>query len=137
MPAPKDPIKYEEWRHNISKGLTGKHLSDEAKLKIKMWWDTHTHPPKGVPRTKEIIKILSESNKGERNPNFGKHWSEEKRTQMSLSHMGLQSGPNSPRWKGGISFEPYCEKFNEEFKERVRAFFGYRCQYPGCNHRLG
>lgn len=44
------------------------------------------------------------------------------------------SGENSFRWAGGISFEPYCPKFNNEFRERVRAFFGYQCQMPGCNH---
>lgn len=37
------------------------------------------------------------------------------------------SGENHPQWQGGISFEPYCPKFNKEFKERVRAFFNYRC----------
>lgn len=30
-------------------------------------------------------------------------------------------------WKGGISFEPYCLKFNYRFKERVREFFGRKC----------
>jgi hypothetical protein len=44
------------------------------------------------------------------------------------------SGENSSAWKGGISFEPYCPKFTKEFKERVRAFFGYKCQMPGCGH---
>ena len=34
-------------------------------------------------------------------------------------------------WNGGISFEPYCPKFNREFKERVRSFFGYRCAECG------
>ena len=41
-------------------------------------------------------------------------------------------GENNPCWKGGVSFEPYCIKFNREFKERVRAFFGYVCQ--SCGH---
>jgi len=36
-------------------------------------------------------------------------------------------GENSPRWKGGISFEPYCHKFNEEFKEYIRDKFGRVC----------
>jgi transposase len=39
----------------------------------------------------------------------------------------LRTGPLSPRWKGGKSFEPYCPKFNREFKKRVRAFFEHRC----------
>lgn len=41
------------------------------------------------------------------------------------------SGERHPQWRGGVSFEPYCPKFNNEFKERVRAFFGYRCAKCG------
>jgi hypothetical protein len=36
-------------------------------------------------------------------------------------------GEKNANWKGGISFEPYCPKFTNEFKERVRTFFGHRC----------
>jgi hypothetical protein len=36
-------------------------------------------------------------------------------------------GENSPAWKGGISFEPYCHKFNEEFKQYIRTKFGNVC----------
>ena len=46
----------------------------------------------------------------------------------------IDMGQNNPAWKGGISFEPYCPKFTDEFKERVRAFFDYQCQMPGCEH---
>lgn len=42
-----------------------------------------------------------------------------------------QIGENSAGWKGGISFEPYCILFNNEFKERVRAFFGNKCAICG------
>lgn len=41
------------------------------------------------------------------------------------------SGPNNPHWKGGIKFEPYCHLFNEEFKERVRDFWGRKCGICG------
>ena len=40
-------------------------------------------------------------------------------------------GKNSPRWLGGLSFDPYCEKFNENFKTRVRAFFNNTCLICG------
>lgn len=40
-------------------------------------------------------------------------------------------GENSPMWKGGTSFEPYCPKFNNEFKERVRGFWGRKCGICG------
>jgi hypothetical protein len=41
------------------------------------------------------------------------------------------SGPNNPNWNDGASFEPYCPKFNEEFKERVRTFFDGECLICG------
>jgi len=46
----------------------------------------------------------------------------------SYECMGKQvSGKNHPQWKGGISFEPYCHKFNEAFKELIREKFGRVC----------
>ena len=36
-------------------------------------------------------------------------------------------GPNCPAWKGGLSFEKYCWKFNEKTKEAVRERFGRKC----------
>jgi 5-methylcytosine-specific restriction endonuclease McrA len=38
-----------------------------------------------------------------------------------------QSGPRSPQWKGGSTFSPYCWKFNESLKLRVRSFFNHTC----------
>jgi hypothetical protein len=49
---------------------------------------------------------------------------------ISCSRVGKYGGEKDPAWKGGISFEPYCPKFNKEFKERVRAYFNYIC--PEC-----
>lgn len=40
---------------------------------------------------------------------------------------GSLCGELHPQWKGGISFEPYCPKFNKEFRERVRSLFEYTC----------
>jgi len=36
-------------------------------------------------------------------------------------------GENSPNWKGGISFEPYCLEFNKGLKEEIREKFGRVC----------
>ena len=36
-------------------------------------------------------------------------------------------GPLAPAWKGGISFEKYCYKFNDAFKEYIREKFGRKC----------
>jgi hypothetical protein len=60
---------------------------------------------------------------------FAKGFQSQKKTKqrMSVNTIGRYSGENHPKWLGGVSFAPYCQKFNEEFKNRVRAFFGYKC----------
>jgi hypothetical protein len=81
--------------------------------------------------------------KGEDSPSFGKEVSQETRDKIRMSLMGRKHSQETiakmcemrkldkhPNWMGGKSFEPYCPKFNKEFKERVRAFFGYVC--PEC-----
>lgn len=50
-------------------------------------------------RSEETLRKIGEANKGEKNGN----------------------------WKGGISFEPYCPRFNNEFKEYIRNKFGRSC----------
>lgn len=65
----------------------------------------------------------SKHRRGENSPRFGKHPSEETRKKMS----DAQKGEKHYNWQGGISFEPYCEKFNGEFKEYIRRKFGRVC----------
>ena len=36
-------------------------------------------------------------------------------------------GPKSANWRGGTSYEPYCHKFNEPFKEHIRNKFNRVC----------
>ena len=47
------------------------------------------------------------------------------------NHMYGLRGEETPNWQGGISFEPYCIKFNKEFKDRVRDFFNGCCYVCG------
>ncbi len=81
----------------------------------------------------ETIKKLSDAGKN-------RHHSSDSKLKISISHFGEnnpmygRTGESHPTWKGGSSFKPYCPKFNREFRERVRAFFGYRCMFPGCGH---
>jgi hypothetical protein len=49
------------------------------------------------------------------------------RTCMGKAQSKIYIGENHPNWRGGVSFEPYCPKFNNEFKERVRVFFNNLC----------
>jgi hypothetical protein len=85
MPAPKDPVKKEEWRKKIGAANAGKPCSDETKKKLSD--ATKTRPP----ASKETRKKLSESKKGENNSMFGKHLSDETKQKISASHKGEKS----------------------------------------------
>ena len=111
----------------------GKHLPEETRKKIS---DAHkciypseetrrklSDARKGKHPSEETRKKISDSRKGERHPLFGKHPSEEARKKMS----DARKGEKHWNWKGGASFEPYCVKFNNEFKEKIRDKFGRVC----------
>lgn len=72
---------------------------------------------------KEFEKLISQTQHGD-----GIYCSRE------CQYEGL-SGENSPFWKGGVSFEPYCPKFNNRRKEAVRSFFGRKCLACGVDEK--
>ena len=123
-------MKIEETRQKMSEARKGRFGGENA-----YWFGKHL--------TEETRRKLSEANKGrfdgEKNPMFGihligeknhfcgKHHLEKSRQKMSEARKGRFGGEKSPTWKGGISFEPYCPKFNKDFKERVRILFDRKC----------
>jgi hypothetical protein len=109
--------KSEEFKEMLRKRMTGRIVSDITRQKISA-----AQTGKILPLTTR--QKMSASRKGH-------PVTKETRLKISNSHTGLQAGEKSPAWKGGISFEPYCPKFNRDFKERVRAFFGHTCQMCG------
>lgn len=138
--------------------IVGKEMSDETRRKIgeasKENIRKNGHPMEGRHHTEETRLRLSDRFRGENNPNFGRehtkeekgrisqrakghkrcvgrHMSEETHMRISMSLKGKMRGEKCPNWKGGVSFEPYCPKFNKEFKERVREFFGRKCVVCG------
>ena len=56
---------------------------------------------------------------------------DEIRRKMSKAKLGKYTGENHPRWKDGISFEPYPPTFNSQLKERVRVRDNFICQKCG------
>ena len=96
-------------------GLIGKHRPNHV---LEILRQSHLGKPawnKGIPRTKEDIeKITQKTREAMHKPEIYQK----------------MIGENHPGWLGGISFEPYCPKFNKEFKERVRKYFNYTC--PQC-----
>jgi hypothetical protein len=151
----KDPTKYDEWRKKISESTKKAMARPEVKAKIT-GINNHNF---GKHPSKETLKKLSEVRLGKKRKPFSEEWkkklseahlgkkqSEEHRKHIGDGHRGkhhppewceniskAQRGEKSWNWQGGKSFEPYCEKFNKEFKERVRAFFGYKCVECGKN----
>lgn len=55
------------------------------------------------------------------------HHTEESKKMMSKNSIGKNTGENNPRWLGGISYEPYCPKFNNVLKESIREQFNHTC----------
>jgi hypothetical protein len=121
----------EESKRKMSITRTGKQLSESHKINI-------SNAKKGDKNPMYGIRLYGELNpmygiKGEINPNYGSKRSIESCKKMSESHKGLQTGKNNPAWKGGISFEPYCPKFNKDLRNRVRLFWENKCGNPECN----
>lgn len=115
-----------EHKANISARKKGKHLSAEARAKISSAMSgakNHNYGMTGenatfygrnhTERTREKLSAI----------NLGRCISNEARMKISIA----MRGENHPSWKGGISFEPYCPKFDKNLKKRVRAFFEYTC----------
>lgn len=110
-----------------------KNISDETRLKM-------SNSAKGKKLSEATKKKMSEARKGEKNHHFGKVFSEDHKRKISEAKKGTklseetkrkmskaQQGNKSYLWRGGISFEPYCPKFNNAFKEGIRDKFDRKC----------
>ena len=72
---------------------------------------------KGKPRSAETRNKLSTANKGEKNPMYGKHLSEEHKKQISSANKGNTYAKGKPAWnKGKKMSEEYCRKNSESHK---------------------
>jgi hypothetical protein len=43
----------------------------------------------------------------------------------------MRKGEDHPNWQGGISYEPYCPKFTNMIKDKVRNHFNNECVLCG------
>jgi hypothetical protein len=140
--------KSDEHRRKIGEANKGKlrgPISEETRKKLSEGNKGRLSPKKGIPISEETkLKIsrtlkgrqftelhrqnLSAAQRGRPGHMLGHHHLE--KTKETLRKCKLKE--QNPNWKGGVSFEPYCPKFTNAFKERVRAYFGYQCL--GCGH---
>jgi len=141
----------EESKAKIKAARASQVCSPETRAKMSAARTGSKNPFYGRKLTDEQKQHLREINAGENHPNYGKHLSEETKNKIRESHIkdknynyGIPhteehkkkislsiSKDKNPNWQGGISFYPYCPKFDEPMKENVRAFFGGRCVICG------
>lgn len=125
--------KSDEHKRKLSESNIGKHRATQTqKERLSLWakanvGDKHylfgkTHKPESIEKMR-VAKL-------------GKKQSPESNIKRSISMKGkpkseqhrlMHIGEKNAAWKGGISYKPYCPRFTEEFKTRVRSFFGCRC----------
>lgn len=139
--------KTEEFRSKRRNAAKRDNLSDETLKKMSesskrdnLSDETIKKMSEGVKRANmsvETIKKRSEASKRENLSDKTREKMSEssKRENMPDEERQLRSnsasGENNPNWKGGISFEPYCPKFTEKLKQRVRE------QYNNCDYLSG
>ena len=102
----------EETKRKISEAQKGKIISEESKSKMR---EAHKGLP-GHKHTEETKRKISEAISGR------KH-TKEAREKMSA----WQQGKNAPNWQGGISYEPYCNKFSWKIREQIREKYDRQC----------
>jgi len=108
----------------------GKHRSEETRQKI-------SEAKRGKHPSEETRKKLSELRKG-------RHLSEETKQKIGNAHRNkyvsdetrqnlseAKRGGKNPGWRGGVSFAPYCFKFNEAKKEEIRELHDRKCYLCG------
>lgn len=120
----------------------GRHHSEEQKIAMSL-----IH--KGKPLTEEHKRHLKE-NHASKKPNFvppmlGKHLSEEAKEKVRKKMLGRpvtwgakisaatkgkkgMPGNKNPNWKGGGSYEPYGQEFDDKLREQIRKRDQNRCQ---------
>lgn len=72
-------------------------------------------------------KMSKESINKTRMALLGKKSSEKTRRLISVNHADVGKDRN-PNWRGGTSFLPYCHKFNDRLKDKIRERDNRTCQ---------
>lgn len=139
-----------EHRAKISASHIGMHHTIESRSKISknhIDFSGKNHPMYGKHHTEKSRMNMSRPHPNATGKNhrlYGTHLTNEQKSVISMANRGRHpseetlkklsaatKGENNPRWKGGISFEPYCPKFNAGLKQRIREFFENRCVMCG------
>lgn len=119
----------EETLNKMSVVHKGFKHSEESKRKMSMVKKGMNNPSYGKTPWNKGRGFLSR----EKNPMYGKKHKSTTLKKISESLKGKYMGENNPNWQGGRSFEPYCHKFNDMLKEKIRNRDNHTCQL--CNEK--
>lgn len=141
----KNQVMSKEQKKKIAASKRGSKSSDETKKKMSMVRKGKDNPMYGrkhSENTKQKMciakqnlsltsrKRVSDAKMGDKNPRFGKRHS---RKTIEIIREG-KIGEKNANWKGGISYEPYCDVWlDKDYKESIKERDGYKCLNPECN----
>lgn len=142
-------IMSHETRKKLSEAAKGRKHTNETKKKIGKTSIGRKHLNKTKKKMSEAHrgkKLSPETRKKMSEAKLGTTLSEETRKKISKATLGKNlgnqhalgnkhseetkhklSGENASNWRGGTSFEPYCPRFNNSFRESIRDKFGRKC----------
>lgn len=137
----------EETRRKISESNKGKRSWNKGRKGLQEAWNkgkkgVQTAWNKGLPFSEETKQRMSavkkgkhlspktEFKEGQESWNKGKPVSEETRKRLTEYSRG-RVGEKAANWQGGISFLPYCHRFNKQLKEKIRERDNRTCQLCG------
>jgi hypothetical protein len=131
--SPSSRLKMSISKSGYKNANFGKPLSEERKKQIGVFHSTFRH-------SAETKRMMSITRKGTGGQMRGKRHTPETKRKIGVALKGrvvsdatrlkkhiATCGEKNYNWKGGVSFAPYCEKFNREFKRRVRRFYNDEC----------
>ena len=116
--------------YNLTTGGEGGSPSEETCRKISEANKGENHPMYGKKHSEETCRRMSEAHKGEKNHNYGKSPSDETREKMSEAHKGQI--PWNKGKKGKPHPEETCRKISEANKGENHPMYGKKHSEETC-----
>jgi len=114
----------EETKEKLRKKALGRKVTEETRKKLKL---------AGVSQRPEVRKKISEANKGDKNPMYGKHHTEETKRKIRNANSGKKRNPFTQEHKEKISRANKGRKMTEEqIQKRLKSIVG---KYKGKNNK--
>lgn len=151
--SPETCKKISTSKMGVHKGMTYEQIYGEEKAKeLKRIRAEFAHAQKGIPKP-GVSKALKGRSfpsmfKKRSNPHprkeismieeYGEERAREitaKRTR-TVKERGCFKGEKNPRWRGGISLEPYSFEFQNSLKQQIKERDNYTCQKCGNKEKL-